>query len=69
MFQIGLLLLAIGAVLVYATAPIAKVFYITTEKGIVILKAGGLILVVIGTVLVFRGKVPEELHFIKIFNF
>ncbi|SET77729.1 hypothetical protein SAMN05660297_03474 [Natronincola peptidivorans] len=69
MFQMGLLLVLLGAVLVYGTGIISKIFKVTTTKGILILKIGGLLLAIMGAVLLFYNEVPEKLEFLRIIRF
>lgn len=69
MFEIGIALLLVGAVLVYGTAPITRIFKITTTKGILIIKIGGLVIAILGAVLLFLNDVPEKLQFLKIIRF
>ncbi|AOY76208.1 hypothetical protein [Clostridium formicaceticum] len=69
MFQLGLFLLLIGTVLVYATGMICKVLKITTIKGILFVKVGGLVLAALGAILLFLDEIPDKLQFLQIIRF
>ncbi|SNS06171.1 hypothetical protein SAMN05446037_1003206 [Anaerovirgula multivorans] len=69
MFEAGIVLVIIGAVIVYGTAPISKALKITTTKGILILKASGLIIAILGAALLFFNDRPEKLQFLRIIRF
>jgi hypothetical protein len=66
MFRLGAFLMLIGTILVYGTAPISKRLNMTTVKGILTLKGGGLLLVVLGAVLLFLAQRPGALEFLKL---
>ncbi|KAB3529875.1 hypothetical protein [Alkaliphilus serpentinus] len=66
MFNFGIFLLLLGAVLVYATVPIIKIFNITTTKGILVVKLSGLALAVIGAIIMFFAQFPQRLEFLRL---
>ena len=66
MFYIGLSLIIIGAIMVYGTGIIIKKFNITTVKGILTVKIGGLLVTILGGVFIFLAQFPEKLQFLRI---
>lgn len=66
MFYIGILLLVIGAVMVYGTTFISRIFGITSIKSILFIKIGGLVIAFIGGIFLFFNNVPERLNFLRI---
>ncbi len=65
-FYIGVFFIILGAVMVYGTAAIAKRFNITTVKGILSVKVGGLLVTILGAIIIFIAQYPERLRFLNI---
>lgn len=65
-FYIGVFFIILGAVMVYGTATIAKRFNITTVKGILSVKVGGLLVTILGAIIIFIAQYPERLRFLNI---
>lgn len=66
MFYAGLLLIIAGAVMVYGTAFVSKQLKITTIKGILAVKVGGLLITILGAIVIFIAQYPERLQFLRI---
>lgn len=66
LFYLGLSLIVIGAIMVYGTRIIVKRFNITTIKGILTVKIGGLLVTILGGVFIFLAQFPEKLQFLRI---
>ncbi|SDK17555.1 hypothetical protein [Natronincola ferrireducens] len=69
MFYIGLLLLLIGALMVYGTVPISRICNITTTKAMLFLKGSGLVIAIVGVIFIFFNEIPNSLEFLKIIRF
>ena len=66
MFIVGIILLLVGATMVYASKQIVAIIGKGFSKQLII-KTMGLIFAVIGIGLILHGDFPENLNFIKIF--
>lgn len=66
MFYIGLLSIIMGAFVVYGAPLLSKIMNTTTKRGLLIIKAGGLLIAILGAILVFIAQFPERLEFLRI---
>lgn len=66
MFYLGLLLIIIGAFMVYGTPILSRIMNISTARGLLIIKVGGLLITILGAILIFIAQFPERLQFLRI---
>ncbi|MCT4621678.1 MAG: hypothetical protein N4A62_20110 [Marinisporobacter sp.] len=64
MFFVGIVILIIGAILVYRTDDCMKIFSV---KNLIHLKGIGLMVSIIGVLMILYGDFPKSLEFIRVF--
>lgn len=52
--------------MVYGTSIISKFMNITTTKGFLTIKVGGLLITILGAIIIFIAQFPEGLQFLRI---
>ncbi|MBB6217090.1 putative integral membrane protein [Anaerosolibacter carboniphilus] len=66
MFIVGLLLLMVGACLVYGTASITRFIPVRGKNQALQIKMIGLTCAVIGVIIIFKSEIPRYLEWIRI---
>lgn len=69
MFQFGIILLFIGAVLVYGTRSVSRILKMSTTKQLLAIKLSGLIIALVGAIMLLLSQFPERLQFLRIIRF